>query len=93
MDTRELLAFAFNNACALHARYNNEETYHNLEAIKTIIEKTKQLKKENTTLKLNYNELFFDFTNYRAIRGDDEKITPEYTHDAIDIYDDLNEID
>ncbi len=92
MESRELLTFAYNNACALHAKYNNEQTYHNLEAIKTLIEKTKKLSKENMNLKLNYNELYFDFTNYRANIGDDEKIEPEYTHDAIDIYDDhINE--
>jgi hypothetical protein len=88
MEFRELLTFAYNNAYALHAKYNNEQTYHNLEAIKTLIDKTKTLSKENMNLKLNYNELFFNFSNYKANLGDDEKIEPEYTHDAIDIYDD-----
>jgi hypothetical protein len=93
MESRDLLVFVYNNAYELHLKYNTEQTYYNLESIKSLIDKTKQLKKENTTLKLNYNELFFDFTNYRAIRGDDENINPDYTHDAIDIYDDINDID
>jgi hypothetical protein len=93
MDLNGMIEQSVRNAIVLHQTYNNSHTSANLEYIQKLAEHIKELKRNNLNLKMNYNELFFDFTNYRAINGDNEQIEPNYTHDAIDIYDETIELD
>ncbi len=93
MELQTTLDYSLRNAILLHQTYNNNKTGENLLNIENLITIIQKLKKDNMKLKMNYNELYFDFANYKAINGDDETIDPKYTHDAIDIYEDLTEID
>lgn len=93
METQlhQMMDYCLHNAIVLHQTYNNNHTLENLQCIQKMIENMKELKKENRELKMNYNELYFDFANYKANKGDEDKDT-EYTHDAIDIYTEEDEI-
>jgi hypothetical protein len=98
METHQLQQFmdySLQNAILLHQTYNNEQTLANLQCIQKMIDTIKELKNENRNLTMNYNELYFDFTIYKANQGEEIKETEpetEYTHDAIDIYDEDDEI-
>ncbi len=93
MDLRTTLDYSLRNAILLHQTYNNNKTAENLMNIENLISIIKKLNNDNRKLKMNYNELYFDFANYKAINGDDETPDAKHTHDSIDIYDDLNELD
>jgi hypothetical protein len=97
METQNLFEQSYNNATQLHHKYNNYETLANIEYIKHLIEKINDLKKQNREITLNYNQVIFDFANYRAEVEDKEVNTKEkeeknekdedlIIHDAIDIY-------
>jgi DNA integrity scanning protein DisA with diadenylate cyclase activity len=88
---QQLIDYSLRNAILIHQTYNNNQTLENLQCIQKIIDSVKELKNENRNLKMNYNELYFDFTNYKAIQGEEIKET-EYTHDSIDIYNENDEI-
>lgn len=85
MDIRQFAEHTLRNAILLHQTYNNSGTLENIENIQKLIEYLKELKTENMKIKMDYNALYFDFTNYKAIKGDDEET--DDTPDAIDIYD------
>ncbi len=86
MDTQFMTEQSLAIATQLHNKYNSYETLANLEYIKHLIEKINELKKNNRELTLNYNELYFDFANYKSEKNDNKESDTEYDHDAIDIY-------
>jgi hypothetical protein len=91
MDFQSFIEHSLHNAILLNNYYNTPETSRNLEYIKFMIEKIKELKTQNRELNLNYNQLIFDFAIYRADTEDKKKqkleiIEETDEHDSIDIY-------
>ena len=88
MNIQSLIEQSLINANQLHHNYNTYETQSNIEYIKHLIEKINELKIKNRELTLNYNELFFDFANYKSEKNDNEmnEMNQNSKPDAIDIY-------